>query len=153
MAGASWTFPPAPPRRSNTNRAALSGSDDRKLLATLRVDGQPAELGDFAYSPTRLAEQRELAPAAAPDREAQRTALAEQIEAQRQAMSSPSRPRENDAQAEPPLPPESPQRVALAELIEHSAAPLPKNPPLPPQRPFDLGTIPGADVPISVARR
>ena len=47
-------------------RAALSGSDDRKLLATLRVDGEPAQLGDFAYSPTRLAEQRDLPPAAAP---------------------------------------------------------------------------------------
>jgi rare lipoprotein A len=44
------------------------------------------------------------------------------------------------------------ERLALAEMSE-AAAPLPKNPPLPPQRPFDLGTIPGAGSPISVARR
>ncbi len=132
-------------------RAALSGSDDRKLLATLRVDGEPAQLGDFAYSPTRLAEQRELPPAAAPDRASQRTALEEQIDAQRETLSRPARSRESDAEAAtPPLPP---QRLALAEPDEGSAAPLPKNPPLPPQRPFDLGTIPGADVPVSVARR
>jgi len=131
-------------------RAALSGSDDRKLLATLRVDGEPAQLGDFAYSPTRLAEQRELPPAAAPDRDSQRMALEEQIDSQRETLSRPVRSRENDAEAAPPLPP---QRLALAEPVEGSAAPLPKNPPLPPQRPFDLGTIPGADVPVSVARR
>jgi len=33
------------------------------------------------------------------------------------------------------------------------SAPLPVHPPLPPQRPFDLGTIPGAASMISVARR
>ena len=44
------------------------------------------------------------------------------------------------------------ERLALAELAA-PAVPLPKNPPLPPQRPFDLGTIPGADTPIAVARR
>jgi rare lipoprotein A len=130
-------------------RAALSGSDDRKLLATLRVDGQPAQLGDFAYSPTRLADQRELPPAAAPDREGQRMALETTPEAYAQRNSAPPRQRAMEAAAEPPEPP---QRVAFAET-SGPAAPLPKNPPLPPQRPFDLGTIPGADVPVSVARR
>ena len=133
-------------------RAALSGSDDRKLLATLRVDGQPAQLGDFAYSPTRVADQRELPPAAAPDREGQRMALELTPEAYAQRASAPPRQREMEAAVEPPLPPEPPQRVALADIAGPSA-PLPKNPPLPPQRPFDLGTIPGADVPVSVARR
>jgi rare lipoprotein A len=131
-------------------RAALSGSDDSKLLATLRIDGQPAQLGDFAYSPTRVADQRELPPAAAPDREGQRMALETTPEAYAQrAAAPPPRSREMEAAVEPPLPP---QRVALAETAGPSA-PLPKNPPLPPQRPFDLGTIPGADVPVSVARR
>ncbi|WP_446737727.1 septal ring lytic transglycosylase RlpA family protein [Rhodoblastus sp. 17X3] len=134
-------------------RAALSGSDDRKLLATLRVDGQPAQLGDFAYSPTRVADQRELPPAAAPDREGQRMALESTPEAYAQRVAAPPpRQREMEAAVEPPLPPEPPQRVALADTASPSA-PLPKNPPLPPQRPFDLGTIPGADVPVSVARR
>lgn len=132
-------------------RAALSGSDDQKLLATLRVDGRPAELGDFAYSPTRLADQREMPPAAAPDRQEQRAALRAEVE--RVAYEPPppsSRAREAVAQDDPPQPP---QRLALAEDSGRPAAPLPKSPPLPPQRPFDLGTIPGAGVPISVARR
>jgi rare lipoprotein A len=134
-------------------RAALSGSDDRKLLATLRVDGQPAQLGDFAYSPTRIADQRELPPAAAPDREGQRMALESTPEAYAQRSSAPPpRPREMEAASEASPPPEPPQRVALADTAVSSAS-LPKNPPLPPQRPFDLGTIPGADVPVSVARR
>jgi rare lipoprotein A len=65
------------------------------------------------------------------------------------ASAPPPRSREMEAAVQPPQPP---QRVALAESAGPSA-PLPKNPPLPPQRPFDLGTIPGADVPVSVARR
>ncbi len=132
-------------------RASLAGSDDRKLLATLRVDGRPAELGDFAYSPTQIADQRELPPAAAPNREEQRMAM-------RDEPVSYTPPPVREAATAPvhvagrPLPPEPPQRPELAELST-PAAPLPKNPPLPPQRPFDLGTIPGADTPISVARR
>ena len=43
-------------------RAAIAGSDDHKLLATLRVDGEPAQLDDFAYSPTRIAEQHDVLP-------------------------------------------------------------------------------------------
>jgi rare lipoprotein A len=131
-------------------RASLAGSDDRKLLATLRTDGQPAQIDDFAYSPTRVADLREMPAAAAPDRDDQRAALRAEPEAQNYAPPPPMRG--NVAAAEPPLPPEPPQRLALAEDSAPSA-PLPKNPPLPPQRPFDLGTIPGADVPISVARR
>jgi rare lipoprotein A len=132
-------------------RAALSGSDDRKLLATLRMDGQPAQLDDFAYSPTRVADQRELPAAAAPDRDDQRAALRAEPEAQNYAPQPPMRG--NVAAAEPPLPPEPPQRLALAEESSAPAAPLPKNPPLPPQRPFDLGTAAGSNGPISVARR
>ena len=79
-------------------RAALSGSDDRKLLATLRVDGQPAQLGDFAYSPTRLAEQREL-PRAPPRRTA--TASARRCRTDRtpsaKRFRAPARSRESDA--------------------------------------------------------
>jgi rare lipoprotein A len=139
-------------------RAAISGSDDRKLLATLRVDGQPAQLDGVAFSPVRLAEQREQ-PSPAP-RESERVALAQpesvSAEDQEQAAQAtplpPSRP--VDSQAYVP-PPES-QRVALSDMAGKAApglAPLPSNPPLPPQRPFDLGTIPGADTPITVSRR
>jgi rare lipoprotein A len=137
-------------------RAALSGSDDRKLLATLRLDGQPAQLDDFAFSETRMAEQRDLPrsqPLSRPDRATELVALAqpesvtEEQPIQQAAPLPPSRP---VAAAEAPVPVSD--RLALAELSA-SAAILPKNPPLPPQRPFDLGTIPGADTPIAVARR
>ncbi len=113
-------------------RASVGGSDDRKLLATLRYDGQPAQLDDGSFSPVRVAEQRELPPARA-DRESARMAL--------------SQPESLPEQAAP-----EPQRLALAEPAA-STAPLPLNPPLPPQRPFDLGTIPGADAQVSVSRR
>lgn len=131
--------------------ASLAGSDDRKLMATLRVDGRPAELGDFAYSPTRIADQREMPPAAAPDREDMRMAMRSEPESYAPAPAP--RVAETVATAlptQPPLPPEPPQRLAFAEPST-PVAPLPKNPPLPPQRPFDLGA--SADAKISVARR
>ncbi len=144
--------------------ASIAGSDDRKLLATLRVDGAPAQLDDFAYSPTRIAEQQDDLPhrPAEPDRQSERLALqqpesvqAEQAAplAQQAAPLPPQRPiraAESDvetraeAAVEPPMPP---QRVALADTTPSTA--LPHNPPLPPQRPYDLG----ATKTISVARR
>ncbi|WP_294537585.1 septal ring lytic transglycosylase RlpA family protein [uncultured Rhodoblastus sp.] len=140
-------------------RAAISGSDDRKLLATLRVDGQPAQLDDFAFSSTRIAEQRDLPRSAPPSRVDRATELAalEQPESVGHARGD-----QRGEQQAAPMPPSRPgerpeseaasERQALAEMSE-AAAPLPKNPPLPPQRPFDLGTIPGADAQIAIARR
>jgi rare lipoprotein A len=89
-------------------RAGLAGSDDRRLLATLRQDGGPAN-----FTPILVAERRA----------ATRTADLS----------------ENAAV------PES-REEQLAEMIP---APRPTNAPLPPARPFDLGTIPGAGVPIA----
>jgi rare lipoprotein A len=94
--------------------AALDGSDDQKLMATLRYDGVPARFG----MPTLLAAQSgsvQTASAEAPDSEAQDDA-AESTAA--------------------PLPP--------AHVFAGPA-------PLPPARPFDLETIPGADAPIAQA--
>jgi rare lipoprotein A len=138
-------------------------------MATLRVDGQPAQLDDFAFSGTRLAEQRGLpgfAPMTRPDRATElaaleqpesvaqgRGALRGEAQADQRAAPLPSLRRVEAAESDIPgskVPLE--ERLALAEMSE-AAAPLPKNPPLPPQRPFDLGTIPGAGSPISVARR
>ncbi len=142
-------------------RAALGGSDDRKLLATLRLDGEPAQLNDVAYSPVRVAEQqRGFSRPAQGD--AEQVALAQPEAAQPEGaqaelsgveQAAPLPPtRQADAQTQAYVQPPQAQRVALAELAGPSAA-LPSSPPLPPQRPFDLGTIPGADTPISVSRR
>ncbi|MEA2861759.1 MAG: rare lipoprotein [Methylobacteriaceae bacterium] len=89
-------------------RAGLRGSDDRKLLATLRRDGTPA-----GFSPVMVAERR---PSTRTADLSDNTQLPESREEQ------------------------------LAEMVP---APQPTNAPLPPARPFDLGTIPGAGVPIA----
>jgi rare lipoprotein A len=97
--------------------ASLAGSDDRKLLATLRIDGTPAQF-DGARPPTLIAQ--------AP-------------------------PPVQTAAAETPVPPAPPAAdpgittpVASSERNFGVIAAVP----LPPSRPFDLGTIPGAGVPI-----
>jgi rare lipoprotein A len=125
-------------------RAAIDGSDDRKLLATLRVDGQPAQLDDFAMSPTRIAERGEPAPRATASqtaRDIERVAMI-QPDSLPEAREEPAPSRPQLAQAEP-LTPEELRPVTN----------LPAHPPLPPQRPLDLGTIPGADTPIHVSGR
>jgi rare lipoprotein A len=95
--------------------ASLAGSDDRKLLATLRNDGGPAQLDGVERAPTMVAESAPV-----------RTASAE-------PPPLPT-PREEAANV-PPIPPQ--RAVAFSGTA-----------PLPPTRPFDLGTIPGAGVPI-----
>ena len=129
-------------------RASVAGSDDRKLLATLRVDGQPAQLDDFAFSSTRVAEQRELpraAPEQQPDRETARVALQQPESLQSESLQSDSLPPLRAAPAPRPRPVEAeqapePQRVAMLD-DDSPSAPLPRNPPLPPQRPYDLGAV------------
>ena len=91
-------------------RAGLGGSDDRKLLATLRQDGTPA-----GFQGTMVAAR------------ATNTRTAD-------------------------LPENAPQPQNRDEQVAEVTAPPPPqatNAPLPPARPFDLGTIPGAGVPIA----
>lgn len=86
--------------------ASLDGSDDAKLMATLRYDGGAARFG----TPNVFAETRPVETASASDNEA-------------------------------------------AEMQDSAPAvhPFAGRAPLPPARPFDLETIPGADVPIGAA--
>lgn len=103
-------------------KAPLGGSNDRTLLASLRTDGSPATIDGV--------------PTGVP------TMVAEQ---------QPERPRL--AALRQPTP-----AVAQADVddTQTDAAPQERTPmaaaPLPPSRPFDLGTIPGANVPISGPR-
>ena len=102
-------------------RAPMAGSDDRKLIASLRTDGAPATIdGMPAEQPVMVA-----------DREPERPRLA----ALRPIASA--APDDDDAPA-----------VASAETtrVAFAAAPLP------PSRPFDLGTIPGAAIPIAASK-
>jgi rare lipoprotein A len=100
-------------------RASTNGSDDRILLASLRMDGQPASLTNTA--PTMIAQ-------AAPRPSAPRQAIA-------------LRTYEPDSDAYP--------APARASQPNGTAGTLASNFPLPPERPFDLGTIPGAASPVA----
>jgi rare lipoprotein A len=110
-------------------RAALEGSDDSKLLATLRLDGAPATLdGSPTISPVMVASAPlpSLTSFLAP---------------------SPARP-----QPAAPEPPSAPAAAPIEALAEQPATPLPAHAPTPPARPFDLGTIPDAAIPVSAVR-
>jgi rare lipoprotein A len=135
-------------------KASLAGSDDEKLMATLRMDGQPAQLDDFALSPTLVAERG--APAERPGpaetaRDVERVAMV-QPESLAEAPPPPPRP-DRTAVSPPPAPPTHAQAEPLTPEELAPAAQLPEHPPAPPQRPLDLGTISGADAPIRVSRR
>ena len=117
--------------------AGLAGSDDRKLIASLRTDGQPATMdGTPTGSPVMVA-QRQPAP--------QRLALVEQQEMRQQPVEM--RTVQPQFQPAPPQPAQT--TIAAVPATTTAFAPTA---PLPPSRPFDLGTIPGAGVPVAAAR-
>lgn len=104
-------------------RASTNGSDDRILLASLRTDGQPATL--TGASPTMIA----------------------------QATPRPNAPR--DAIALRTFEPgDEAEEVGAGGVAQASVPAMPSmsfasKVPLPPERPFDLGTIPSAATPVA----
>jgi rare lipoprotein A len=122
-------------RRSGTTKvkveyigaASLAGSDDHKLLATLRNDGLPATLNG---APVMVAEDSR------PMRQPMRTAMAEATE-----------PAAGETASDTPQPPLRPSAMPVQALALNGP------PPLPPSRPYDLETIPGAGVPIGAGQR
>jgi rare lipoprotein A len=108
-------------------KASTNGSDDRILLASLRTDGQPAALTGAA--PTMIAE-------ATP-----------RPNAPRQAIALRSYEPEDEAESAP-VSFNAPQAAPAGRV---GATPVASNVPLPPERPFDLGTIPGAATPMRAA--
>ena len=107
-------------------RAGLDGSDDNMLMASLRTDGSPASLDGSspAAGPVMVASAPPIAPQPRP------------VEQRPVAIAAPRQAPVEEAEAAP-----VPSRTTV----------LPANAPLPPSRPFDLGTIPGAAVPIAAA--
>lgn len=106
-------------------RASTNGSDDRILMASLRTDGQPANLTNSA--PTMIAQ-------ASPRPNAPRQAIAIQtVEAEEEVE-------QISASPVPAQPTAASGAVAATGL---------RNVPLPPERPFDLGTIPRAATPVA----
>ena len=125
-------------RVEQLGKAGLGGSDDKKLLATLRTDGGAAQLEGYSSGPaTMIAE----APAT------QRVAALERPQADRstsrEALRTPLAADDED-DASPAVKTSGATNVAPA-FADGKA-------PSPPPRPFDLGTIPGAGVPIAAAR-
>jgi rare lipoprotein A len=118
-------------------RASLGGSDDRKLLASLRTDGQPASLPGYS-EPTMIATQP-----------------AEPVSPR--PVSAPVAPRPAPVAAEP-LTVASAMAPAPVQAAAVTAVPMSEPGPAravaaprPPDRPFDLATIPNAAVPVSRA--
>ena len=112
------------------SKASLGGSDDRQLLATLRRDGAPASLDSTGFAQPTLLAGTPLKPEPAA----------------RPVTLAAARPVPAVAAA-----PETDEPVAPAAVQKSRPLALP-NAPLPPSRPFDLGTIPGAGVPIAAPK-
>ena len=110
-------------------RASTRGSDDQKLMATLRTDGSPAPFPGVSRTMFAGLEEAEP-PAPQPFTFGRRS------------------------EPEPPAPAPAIVRqapVEVAALPAPVAPPVASGVPLPPERPFDLGTIPNAATPIPVA--
>jgi rare lipoprotein A len=102
-------------------RASLDGSDDAKLLATLRIDGAPATLdGTPASAPVMMASNL-LAP----------------VENLTNALT----------EAPPPPKPQPQPRAVAAQAFAEPEKALPLHAPVPPARPFDLGALPEGPIP------
>ena len=117
-------------------RAGLAGDDNAKLLASLRTDGQLASLDGVPVGAGETTAVARLDPPRAPPAPAspepqQSAALSE---AQQDAMIAAAD--ETDKPVAAPIVPARKAGVAV---------------PLPPARPFDLATIPGAATPIAPA--
>ncbi len=130
-------------------KASLGGSDDRKLMATLRTDGEPASLDGFpTASPTLVASREPVSP---PRPEPARLALAPEPRAEqhRQFVSAPP---SSGTTIVTNAPAAARDTASQATAFAPAQSALPVRAPLPPTRPFDLGTIPGAEVPIAASR-
>jgi rare lipoprotein A len=133
----------APVRVEWVAKAGLAGSDDAKLYATLRTDGQPATLigtpdesrpSFFANSPrpsgimpTMASDTPTLAP---------QSPVNPMVAPKNQAAENPSQISLIDRNVIGPAAVETPMASMSLNLVP---SPMPAHPPLPPIRPFDLG--------------
>jgi rare lipoprotein A len=117
-------------------RASTRGSDDQKLMATLRTDGAPAPFP--GASRTMFAGLQEPAPAVRPAPSQGFAWLGAARSAEPVLASRPA--------AETPI-----YAAAQAPIQAAPAGRLVAGVPLPPERPFDLGTIPNAATPVRAA--
>jgi rare lipoprotein A len=119
-------------------RASTAGSDDRRLAASLRTDGQLAQLPGGSsplpgQQPIMVASNTTVAPPPSPPNRAPIIGLA--------AATPPPLERAERAPAVASAQPAQATQVAETRVLRRDV-------PLPPDRPFDLGSIPGAATPI-----
>ena len=117
--------------------AGVAGSDDRMLMATLRTDGSPANLEGSGRTLLAALSPAPAAPARAPQRAPELAAaqLSQRAAGERSQQTVALEPDEDT------LP------RARSQNGQGGSAPVP------PSRPLDLSTIPGAAVPIAAPRR
>jgi rare lipoprotein A len=108
-------------------RAPLEGSDDSMLMASLRTDGSPATIDGLPSSAPVMVASAAMAPV--------------------ESLASAFTPHPSPAPKPPPAPPEPAQDMVAVDRAP--TRPTPVDLPTPPSRPFDLGTIPGAAVPVA----
>jgi rare lipoprotein A len=133
------------------SRASTSGSEDRKLFASLRTDGQLAQLEGGStpipsQQPILVASNTSVPLNSQPSANIQNNDRAlgfSQVAApvaSRSAIPAPmvaAQPNRSEIQQE------TNDETQLSEI-----KPVRRSVPLPPDRPFDLGSIPGADAPL-----
>lgn len=149
-------------------RAGLAGSDDAKLYATLRT----SPVDDARRTMVARREERFETPVASRDEEAPVAAPARHVRVASYSQEPPPPPRARPERvAEPRLdrremtggryaPEPEPRHVLRAartldddaDVIRHHTNMASRAEPLPPARPMDLGTIPGAASPIHARR-
>ncbi len=124
-------------------RASTAGSDDRKLVSTLRTDGQMAQLpGGSSPIPSQqpiMVASNEPPPGVT----ASRPAFAA-VRSQPSFGASPVRQQVTDETEQADAPEPSASAVQVTET-----KPVRRTMPLPADRPFDLGSIPGAGTPMN----
>ncbi len=124
-------------------RASTSGSDDRKLVSTLRTDGQMAQLpGGSSPIPSQqpiMVASNEPPPGVAVSRPAFTA-----VRSQPSVAALPVRQQATDETEQADAPDPSARDVQVTET-----KPVRRAMPLPTDRPFDLGSIPGAGTPMN----
>jgi len=108
-------------------RAGLAGSDDRKLLASLRTDGSPAMLDGIPSQPIMTAERP-------------------QFQQQKVAALTPPPEAQLEDEATPVAPAKAQYTQAQAPFVQPETQII--NPPRPPQRPFDIGHSVAPTLPV-----
>ncbi|MGL4729747.1 MAG: septal ring lytic transglycosylase RlpA family protein [Bosea sp. (in: a-proteobacteria)] len=126
-------------------QASLRGSDDSKLIATLRTDGGPASLPGTS-APVMVASAEPVAPPRATP-----AAIARSVDLDGDGI--PDNQQQSIAVRQPaaaPVAATQPPANALA-MVPVEGTRAVSGVPRPPERPFDLATIPNAGIPVSNA--